>query len=136
MAATTWDARLETGNAKIDQQHRTLFDALFRLRCALEAHRGGEELRSTFDFLKVYAAVHFQTEESLMTRHDYSGIAAHQAWHRRFSAQVKALAEDPEGDSEMKAEELVRFLEKWLAEHILDEDRRMVEEVREKSVAL
>jgi len=129
MLSSSWDKRLETGHPEIDQQHRTLFDTLWRLRNALEEGRGGQELRRTLDFLKAYAAIHFRTEEDLMAQCGYAEAGTHREWHRRFAAQVKALAEDPAGDPEVKGEELVRFLEKWLTEHILDEDRRMVTQV-------
>jgi len=128
--SSIWDKRLETHHAEIDLQHRTLFDALFRLRSALEEGHAGQELRRTFDFLKAYSAIHFRLEEDLMALHGYSREANHRAWHQRFTAQVQALAEDSVGDPETKGSELVHFLETWLQEHILEEDRRMVAEIQ------
>ncbi len=133
MDSSLWNKGLETGHPEIDQQHRTLFDTLFRLKTALEGGNGDRELVRTFDFLKAYSAIHFRTEEEWMARHAYPQAEAHREWHRNFTVQVKALAEAPAGDPELKGAEVVRFLENWFVGHIQQEDLRMVAETREPS---
>ena len=136
MISSTWEKQLETGNPEIDLQHRTLFDTLSRLKDAMEEWRGEQELKRTLDFLKAYLAIHLRTEEDLMAHHGYSESATHREWHRRFALQVKAMAEDSAGDPEVRGEELVSFLEHWLADHILQEDRRMVAEIEGREISV
>ncbi len=131
MDSSAWNKGLETGHPEIDQQHRTLFDALFRLKTALDGGDGDRELVRTFDFLKAYSAIHFRTEEEWMARHAYDQAEAHREWHRHFTLQVKALADAPAGDPELKGAEVVRFLENWFVGHIQQEDLRMVAATRE-----
>lgn len=133
MDSSAWNKGLETGHPEIDQQHRTLFDTLFRLKTALERGDGDRELVKTFDFLKAYSAIHFRTEEEWMARHAYAQTEAHREWHRHFTIQVKALADAPAGDLELKGAEVVRFLENWFVGHIQQEDLRMVAATREPS---
>ncbi len=132
MDSSAWNKGLETGHPEIDQQHRTLFDALFRLKTALDGGDGDRELVRTFDFLKAYAAIHFRTEKEWMDRHAYDQAEAHREWHRHFTHQVKALADAPAGDPELKGAEVVRFLENWFVGHIQQEDLRMVAATREQ----
>jgi hemerythrin-like metal-binding protein len=134
MISSTWQKQLETGNPAIDLQHRTLFDTLSRLREALEKGQGEQELKRTLDFLKAYSAIHFRAEEDLMAHHGYSESVTHREWHQRFALQIKAMAEDTAGDPEVRGEEVVRFLERWLADHILQEDRRMVAEIERREI--
>jgi len=134
MISSTWEKRLETGNPEIDLQHRTLFDTLSRLKDAMEEGRGEQELKRTLDFLKAYSAIHFRTEEALMAQPGYAESVTHCEWHRRFALQVRAMAEDSAGDPEVKGGELVGFLEQWLADHILQEDRRMVAEIEGRKI--
>jgi len=133
MDSSAWTKGLETGHPEIDQQHRTLFDTLFRLKTALEGGDGTHELIKTFDFLRAYAAIHFRMEEEWMARHAYPQAEAHREWHRHFTVQVKALADAPAGDPELKGAEVVRFLENWFVRHIQQEDLRMVAETKEPS---
>lgn len=133
MDVSAWNKGLETGHPEIDQQHCTLFDTLSRLKMALEGGDGDRELMRTFDFLKAYSAIHFRTEEEWMARHAYAQAEAHREWHRHFTLQVKALADAPAGDPELKGAEVVRFLENWFVQHIQQEDLRMVAATRAAS---
>jgi len=93
-----------------------------------------ERVGKALELLKAAAAIHFRTEEDLMAHHGYAESVTHCEWHRRFALQVRAMAEDSAGDPEVKGGELVGFLEQWLADHILQEDRRMVAEIEGRKI--
>ncbi len=129
--------RVEQGSRDRSSGNRSAaqhtFRRIFRLKTALDGGDGDRELVRTFDFLKAYAAIHFRTEEEWMVRHRYAKAEAHREWHQNFTVQVKALADAPAGDPELKGAEVVRFLENWFVGHIQQEDLRMVAATREPS---
>ena len=132
-AAFVWNKRYETGLEIVDQQHRHLVE-LFNHLGELYIQAGtAEELLQVFDELAAYTVYHFQTEETLMDEMSISTehAAFHRAAHADFIYQVQAarargLAKQ---DLAQTMGKLLTFLSRWLIQHILGVDRRMVAEV-------
>jgi hemerythrin len=61
--AYDWDEKLETGNEKIDRQHKQLITALNKLIDACGEGKGSDELENTLEFLNAYIVKHFSDEE-------------------------------------------------------------------------
>lgn len=123
-----WIADFETGIAPIDEQHQILVRLLNRLARNLVMQSDELSFDEIFRELGEYAIHHFQTEENLMGQ-VIAGDALesdHQLTHREFTREVNRLKRQCKSTtSDKKIGEIVAFLSKWLANHILKDDRRM-----------
>lgn len=125
--AVQWTEDLSVGVRQIDEQHRTLFQAVDRLFEAMRAGRGREHVEQTLQFLQGYVATHFDTEEQHMAAHDYPGLADHRAHHQAFVQDFLALRADfqQHGPSASLTIAVQRRLCDWLRNHISSDDLAM-----------
>jgi len=135
MGLISWDARLQTGHAGIDDQHRELVDAINRLHTAMKQGKGKSELGAILNFLKDYTESHFQMEEDLMKRHIYPGAPKHKSVHHDLLVQVEDLAAKHLGGENILTLSVMDFLEDWLVQHIQGEDYRFALFLKDKGVA-
>jgi hemerythrin len=132
MAGFDWDSSLETGNERVDAQHKALFGMLNEVVEALERGEGDAYVSNVLERLSEYVAVHFTEEQNLM---EDAGLPAddlknHTAEHleltrrtREFILQWRAR--------QVEAIELADFLAEWLTGHILDKDQALAQFMRE-----
>ncbi|MGB5965795.1 MAG: bacteriohemerythrin [Sulfurimonadaceae bacterium] len=127
-----WNKNFEIGIELIDEQHRQLVLILNRLAAHL-ANRSDEIiLNEIFDELADYADYHFKTEETIWSAHfkDDDWFTNHEATHGSFIHKVIALKNnDSNKPLDDVIHDIVSFLSKWLAYHILDTDKRMAKAV-------
>lgn len=126
MASIEWTSAIETGDARIDEQHRALIQAFNDLVAAVEGKRGWEAADKTLRFLVGYTVRHFQMEEQLMEEAQYPGLPQHRKLHHDLVMKVSALMQAHAARSANLSPELMDFLEGWLVEHIQGEDVRLV----------
>jgi len=127
-----WNRNFETGIPQIDEQHRQLVDLLNTLVSHLAYQSEAPELNLVFDRLRDYTAFHFQSEQAIW--HKYFEGDPWEEWHRKshddFVAEVIRLRnEDPDRPFDVVIEQIVTFLTHWLAQHILDSDKRLAKVV-------
>lgn len=109
-----WSESLRTGIELLDSQHRSLIECAAELRQT--AGRGLLRSAHVMDALRMYVAVHFNTEEELMRLHDYPRLDEHIAEHRAFAARLDALMND--NIRHDNTARLVAFLDDWLENHL------------------
>jgi len=122
-----WNDNLETGIEIIDQQHQKLVALLNELAHSL-VKTDHEQMQIVFDELVEYAAYHFETEEKIW--HEIFGndpwYRNHQASHQAFLPELEGLGRlNHNSDDKQVAEKMVKFLIKWLAFHIIGDDKKM-----------
>lgn len=132
MALMQWDQRLETGHARIDEQHKALVESLNDLHRAMKEGRGKDEVGRILVFLRDYTVSHFRMEEELMARHGYPQAPAHQKIHADLVAQVKDLVDRFEKGTGTLTMPVMTFLEGWLTNHIQGEDFRLVQYLKSR----
>jgi hemerythrin-like metal-binding protein len=128
-----WDANFETGITVIDEQHKTLVSLLNTLVSHLAFQSDAPTLNAVFDQLRDYTVVHFTTEEAIWGQYltDDPWTARHHTTHTSFVDEVLRLkAEEESKPFETVIENIVTFLTRWLALHILESDKRMALVVR------
>lgn len=123
-----WNQNFVTGIDIIDRQHRKLVDMLNALALSLGNESSSLEIEALIAELYSYAEYHFQSEESVwegVFQHD-SSYQAHKVAHGAFITELTAIHQAASTDNKGNAdEELLKFLIKWLANHILDDDMRL-----------
>lgn len=132
MALISWDARLNVGHPKIDEQHRALVDAYNALHQAMKQGKGKDEVARTLQFLTDYTVQHFAMEEGLMASHAYPGAERHRELHKGLVLKASDLLLKVKAGQAMVSLQVMDFLEGWLMEHIMGEDFRLAEFLRGK----
>lgn len=127
-----WNSNFETGIQTIDEQHQQLVYILNKLASHLADCSNELVLNEIFEELANYADYHFKTEESIWSEYflEDEWYQSHELAHSYFIGDVLALKynEDNKPFDDV-VYEIVSFLSKWLAYHILDTDKRMAKAV-------
>ena len=125
--AYQWDSSLESGYAKVDNQHKQLFAALNNLIDASASGKGDKAVIETLEFLTSYAVKHFADEENLQIRFNYPDYLNHKRIHDEFKGTVGELVQKvgKEGPTEVIINEVSSAVGAWLLNHIRGDDFRM-----------
>ena len=132
--AYKWDASLETGYEKVDNQHKQLVAALNNLMEASASGKGDTAVMDTLDFLTGYAVKHFADEEKLQVQFDYPDYLVHKRIHDEFKVKVGEIVQRvrKEGPTEAVINDVSAFIGSWLLNHIKGDDFRMAAFVKAK----
>jgi len=132
--AYQWDLSLETGHAKIDNQHKQLITALNSIIDASQQGKGKEEIFKTIDFLTGYTIMHFSTEEKLQVEYKYPDYLLHKHYHDEFKGTVGELTKKliNEGPTEELIGIVTTTIGNWLLNHIKGDDFRMAAYIKSK----
>ena len=122
-----WNSNFDTGIEVIDEQHQKLVELINLLANTLV---GGDqvEISRVFDELANYANHHFETEEEIWVKYFGldSWLESHQLSHASFLPKVLEIKNHgPDEPLRGVTEEVLKFLIRWLAFHIIDNDKRM-----------
>lgn len=123
-----WDDNFNTGLPTIDEQHRNLV-RLLNLLASHVAFRSDELLLDRlFDALSDYTVYHFTSEEAIWREFlpDDQHEIEHRKTHAFFVQEVTRMRSELASRPLIEvAEEVLGFLARWLASHILESDRYM-----------
>lgn len=132
MAYIQWDPSLETGDELVDAHHQTIHQ-LFN---DLDAEATGDvEVMRVLTFLNEYVLMHFATEEALMLRVRYPFVEEHRLEHRKLTEGVRDLVLAFRTGKLAGAGGIADFLRPWLANHIHQQDRKLVDHCRPMGAA-
>ncbi|MCB1748747.1 MAG: hemerythrin family protein [Gammaproteobacteria bacterium] len=123
-----WDARFELGREDGDLQHRYFLNLVNRLAGALSDARGVARRAALLAELKAYDRFHLLSEENLMQRDAYPGLARHRRLHDElFDALSSREHAVSLADEATTVDDIVRFLVEWCVHHTAGEDRLYAE---------
>ncbi len=129
----TWSDTFETGDARIDEQHRQLFLMVNLLVDGGPDRPPEEMLPRLLRRLAVYVATHFEEEEELMRSFGYPGLGRHSELHSRLRERVDSLFDEDGAAAPVHgALELATFIAEWLSDHVKGEDKKMIAWVRSR----
>lgn len=120
-----WDDALETGNPRMDAEHKELVRLFGRLRDAVEGGEGKAACAMVLDGLIDHAKAHFEQEQQLMAQYRYPKSEPHTAEHAMLIRQALGYRENFDVDAAASRSALMRFPEVWLAYHILFSDKEL-----------
>lgn len=142
MTDIEWSQELKLGVPAMDAEHRRLLALTNDFLKAAGADAPPERLGRILGELIARTRIHFQAEETLLDRAGYPGLAGHRAAHERLLVDAQRLYErftappaqrghvgesaQPGHDGESArglALEAAGFLQRWLVDHIVSEDR-------------
>ena len=128
-----WDAKLETGVDRIDDQHKELC----RLVDLLLNRGHHARIDDTIKFLGDYVVQHFSDEEALQVASRYPGLESHKTLHTDF---IKVFIDlktryaesvDDEEERELTIMTINGAVVDWLRNHIMIHDRHFADWYKE-----
>src|SRR5512140_3618634 len=84
-----WDESLDTGDTRMDAEHKELAQLFNRLRDAVDGGAGKAACAEVLDGIIGHAQAHFELEQQLMARHAYPKAAQHAAEHAMLLRQAR-----------------------------------------------
>ena len=118
-----WSAAYETGNARIDAQHRQLLDLANLLWTALVEGKSDAVVTRAIDALSAYARHHFAEEEAFFEGIGTPLLAEHVRQHESLAKDVRDMAiADLEGARHLGVK-LEVWVESRLVPHMMEADQ-------------
>lgn len=132
--ALAWDDSLLLGLDEVDRQHRSIYEQFARMSEAVQEGSPEDMLQEMIVFLSEYAQFHFATEEKIMADFEYPKLDEQRREHADFSRTVEDFRArlEQEGVSHEMAIDMNGKLFRWVALHIRNHDREMVDFVKER----
>jgi hemerythrin-like metal-binding protein len=127
-----WNDSFKLGDETVDEQHFQIFELVSALVSACADELSTKMLKGIFDFLVNFTAEHFDDEEALMLRNNYPEIKKHKQLHIEFKESVDKLSAkfEKSGSSKELSDNLVKIVVRWLVNHIMQEDKKIVTHIR------
>lgn len=122
-----WNKNFELGIKKIDKEHKQIVVLLNKLATSL-TYPEVKDISIALSEVAEYADYHFKSEEKTWAKYikDDVLINAHRLSHDSFLPKVLEIQKQNEHKpTHDKIEAIVLFLIRWLAFHIIDEDKRL-----------
>ena len=120
-----WKEIYAVGVPSIDDEHKTLFDAVQALKSAMVRNAGSEEMGVLLRELAATTARHFADEEALLREVQYPGAGLHTVNHQRLMEKINAfVARHIQGAATMN-QHAWSFLRDWLVFHVENDDARI-----------
>lgn len=122
-----WVKEYEVGIDIVDNQHHYFFDLIKRISQEFQDTKSFNMRSDLIKELNAYAKFHFVSEENLMKKFQYPGLADHIHKHLllldALSAKENMMALGKDSDSD----DIVAFLVEWFLSHSTGEDKAFAE---------
>jgi len=126
MSYVVWSDMFSVKMPYIDNQHKKLFEIANDFHTALEDNKGKEFLFEILNSLIHYTEEHFRDEEEIMEMAGYPAvdIESHKKNHEQLVRDIFGLHQGFTNSEEKTTHELEIFLNNWIIQHILLEDKK------------
>lgn len=121
--AIRWNDSFSVNVKEIDDQHRKFIEVLNTFLGSMGS-KDRSFIRRTLRELADYTQYHFSTEERYMDLFHYPEYARHKKEHEDFLGKVTRFQKEWENGKVTISFEIMKFLEDWTKDHILDSDRK------------
>lgn len=121
-----WNRDFETGHDELDEQHKVLVGILNRLAWHFASSTSGFDCARLLDELIDFAEFHFEFEEKAWRSGlgDQKVVREHNEAHQLFFDQIQKCRSSTGPGSEVLAD-LLGYLTRWLAFHILEANKQL-----------
>lgn len=129
-----WKTEFNTGVDFIDEQHRYFFDVVKKLEAFIESGVCEEKVSEVF-----FSLVHYVEKYTLQEEMNYKDLTSgslqdHKKAHSRFVSGLIKFKDDYRTQHKQVCEELHGFLLNWFHDHILGQDKDMMEKLRNAGI--
>ncbi|RAZ46561.1 bacteriohemerythrin [Campylobacter hyointestinalis] len=128
-----WDAKYSINNDEIDAQHKKLFELARKAYIYANKNISKDDMKGIIGEFFEYMKEHFSKEELYMEQIGYPRLEEHSKIHKDIINSMSNLIRTTKNINDMK-ENLVVIAERWLIEHILQNDVKIEEWRRLKAI--
>lgn len=123
MSLISWSEHYNVGVSCLDEQHKGLVSLVNELYETIVNRHRADNLSEAFNALIHYTETHFVEEELMMSRAKYPNLASHKAQHQQIRMEIKRLEQRYQQGDKAAPMELLKFMNGWLCQHIMDADQ-------------
>ncbi len=128
-----WTEVYSVNIARLDKQHQKLFEIMSEMDEAFRSGQDAARADHIMDNLVGNMFAHFATEESLMEKHGFPGLAEHQAAHAAFREEIAGFVVNRKIRPGVPVDVLF-YTQDWLKQHVLNFDKKYVAYLNERGV--
>lgn len=130
-----WKDIYKIGNDTIDNEHKKLFDIASEAFEHVEPSQRNEKIKDVLSRLYNYMKTHFSHEEQYMEKIKYEFINTQKKQHTEIINNMNDFIKKlPTMNIELFEKELATLIEVWILQHIIQEDRKMLDWVNSKQL--
>ncbi len=131
MVLIKWRDSYSVGVEKFDKEHRRLVELVNDMYLIVRDKGDAEALIVCAEKLIEYTKYHFSSEEIAMKEAYYSGLDEHMELHADLEKQAVAFLGRIKTEGEAVRTEFYHFLREWLLNHIIKEDKKYSEYLKQ-----
>jgi hemerythrin len=102
----------------MDEQHAVIMDTLNDIRLALVRGQGREQVSEGMNRLIDFTRMHFASEEQLLEKQGFPGVAEHRDAHQKLLGQIEEAALRTQHNDDVHIRSTLLFLRDWYMNHI------------------
>jgi len=130
----TWNEQLSVGIDEIDNQHKQLLKIINELSESIDGPKSEALIGLTLMKLANFAKYHFATEEKYFLQYGYPEAEDHIKKHNDLVRDIQVFFDRFFNDSQDILAELISLLDKWLEDHLGNEDMKYAAYFRENNL--
>ncbi len=131
MAFLTWSRDFEMGIPEMDEQHKKWLDLLNAFYIHIGNDDFQERMVELIDGVLSYTKYHFSEEEALMASINYPAIGEQRSMHGDIVKRIEEFKTKAGEGKLIISMPLTAELKKWFKEHILIEDMKYAQYLKE-----
>jgi hemerythrin len=139
MKEIVWSDSFSAGISSIDEQHKNIIRLINRLITSSSTSNPSDSASEALTEMLNYAKEHLIYEEHLLKKHNYPDFENHKAKHLEYVERLVIFSTDAMAEHKSDPEKLLIYLNEWWTHHILHEDMRyrqyLKEALKEKSTS-
>ena len=125
--STYWLKSYETGNHKIDEEHKEMFEILNDAFEEVEEEQKEAKIKKVLKRLYDFIKIHFKEEEAFMRSIEYPEYKHHLDLHSEIIKECNNLLERiNDMEDSLFERELAKIIDRDIIKHILQEDKKIV----------
>ena len=118
LALLTWSHECIVGVKAMDDQHGIIMDTMNDLRLMILQGRERKSICGQLERLIELTQMHFQSEEQLLEKQGFPGLAEHRQAHHCLLTQIQTKLEHTRHSEDVEVAALFQFLRGWYMDHI------------------
>ncbi len=134
MDLVVWNPMLSVKVEKMDEQHKKIIELINKVFHVMEEESDIHIIKCVLEELIKYTKTHFKSEEGLLSKYKYPGLAEHKKVHSDLIDEINEfdMRLDIEGSGIKK--DLFIFLKSWLTSHIMGIDKKYSEYLNKNNI--
>lgn len=126
-----WKEIYSVNNTKIDAEHKRLFDIAQEAFIEVDDELKASKIKTILTKLYDYMKTHFKHEELYMQEINYPLIKEHKKLHAEIISKINTFVKKlPELNDNLFEKELAKIIDIALVHHIIQEDRKIINWVK------